>query len=86
MRKRHEDTPGNDGFAEEGHYRIRVRGHLGTRWSGAFGGLRITPEADGATVIEGFIRDQAALHAVLRQVRDLGLELLSVGRGPPREP
>ena len=72
---RHEEHPGR--------YQLRVRGHLGPRWAARFDGMTLTPEEDGTTLIDGVVEDQAALHAVLRQIRDLGLELVSVSRGPP---
>ena len=57
-------------------YRIDIKGVLGTRWSEHFGGLSVTPQGD-RTVIRGSM-DQAALHGLLTQVRDLGLQLLGV--------
>ncbi len=67
-------------------YQIRVRGHLGREWSDWFGGLTVTLEANGDTLLTGPVADQAALHGLLKRVRDLGLPLLSVtaivpGRG-----
>jgi len=59
-------------------YEIRVRGHLDDRWSGRFPELTLTRQADGTTVLRGRKLDQAALHAVLRRIRDLGLPLVSV--------
>ncbi|WP_210480773.1 hypothetical protein [Naasia sp. SYSU D00948] len=61
-----------------GGYAIRVRGHLDTRWADWFDGLTLTQEADGSTLLQGSIPDQAALHGVLHRVRDLGLPLVSV--------
>ncbi len=61
-------------------YQIRVKGRLGPRWAGWFAGLTITPEANGDTLLTGPVVDQAALHGLLRRVRDLGLPLLSVMR------
>ena len=61
-------------------YRFRVRGHLDDRWSEWFEGLVIHLEEDGTTVLVGPVVDQAALHGVLIQIRDLGLPLLSVKR------
>jgi len=61
-------------------YRIRVRGHLDDRWTDWFGGLELQREDDGTTVLVGPIVDQAALHGVLKGIRDLGLPLLSVDR------
>lgn len=59
-------------------YRIRVQGHLGSHWSDWFDGLTITNEPTGEAVLIGPIPDQAALHAILTRVRDLGLTLVSV--------
>ena len=64
-------------------YQIRIRGHLGPRWTERFGGLGITLEDNGDTLLTGPVVDQAALHGVLRSVRDLGLPLLSVVRIDP---
>jgi hypothetical protein len=59
-------------------YRICVQGQLDRRWSSWFDGLEIVPQADGTTLLTGFIRDQAALHGMLMKIRDLGLPLLAV--------
>ncbi len=59
-------------------YQIRLKGHLGCQWADWFGGLTITLEDDGDTVLTGPVVDQAALHGLLRKVRDLGMPLLSV--------
>ena len=64
-------------------YQIRVRGHLGRQWADRFGGLTVTPEDTGDTLLTGPVVDQAALHGLLRRVRDLGLPLLSVMRLEP---
>ena len=64
-------------------YQIRVKGRLGPRWAGWFAGLTITPAGDGDTLLTGPVVDQAALHGLLRKVRDLGLPLLSVMRLEP---
>jgi hypothetical protein len=58
-------------------YQIRIKGHLGPRWSEWFEGLTITPEGDGETLLTGPVADQAALHGLLRKVRDLGMPLIS---------
>lgn len=65
---------------EPGYYEIRIRGHLDDRWTGWFDGLTITMKEDGDTLITGPVVDQAALHGLLRKVRDLGMPLLSVNR------
>ena len=64
-------------------YEIRVRGHLEARWVKWFDGLAITLDENGDTLLTGPVTDQAALHGLLRQVRDVGLPLLSVN---PVEP
>ncbi len=64
-------------------YAIRLQGHLDDRWAGWFGGLTITLEEDGCTLLTGPVVDQAALYGLLRKVRDLGMPLLSVNRVEP---
>jgi hypothetical protein len=65
------------------YYEIRLKGHLDDRWADWFEGLTITLEEDGDTILTGPVIDQAALHGLLKKVRDLGLPLLSVS---PVEP
>jgi hypothetical protein len=64
-------------------YEIRVRGHLDARWANQFEGLTITLEEDGNTLLTGPVIDQAALHGMLKKVRDLGLPLVSVNPVKP---
>ena len=64
-------------------YQIRLKGHLGRQWTDWFGGLTITLEENGDTLLVGPVVDQAALHGLLRKVRDLGMPLLSVNRVEP---
>ncbi len=59
-------------------YQIRIKGHLSHQWIDWFEGLTITLEEDGNTLLTGIVVDQAALHGLLKKVRDLGLPLLSV--------
>ena len=59
-------------------YQIRIKGHLGREWTDWFGGLTITALDNGETLLTGPVIDQAALHGLLRKVRDLGMPLLSV--------
>lgn len=68
---------------EPGHYEIRIKGHLDNRWANWFDGLVITALDNGETVLTGPVIDQAALHGMLRKVRDLGLPLLSVTHVEP---
>jgi hypothetical protein len=67
-------------------YQIRVKGHLDSQWADWFEGLIITLEEDGDTLLTGPVSDQAALHGLLKKVRDLGLSLLSVNQVPSLEP
>jgi hypothetical protein len=66
-----------------GHYELRIRGHLDTRWAAWFDGLSLTHEGDGTTVIRGPVVDQAALHGLLTKVRDLGMPLIAVTQLDP---
>jgi len=68
---------------EPGLYEIRIKGHLDDRWSDWFGDLTITLEDNGDTLLTGPVVDQAALHGLLKRVRDLGMPLVSVS---PLEP
>lgn len=63
-----------------GRYAIRIRGHLGKTWATRFDGMTITLTPDGETILTGDVVDQAALHGLLRTIRDSGLELLAVNR------
>jgi hypothetical protein len=59
-------------------YQIRVKGHLDSPWTNWFEGLAITQEDDGITLLTGPVVDQAALHGLLKKVRDLGMPLVSL--------
>jgi hypothetical protein len=61
-------------------YQIRLKGHLGRQWTDWFDGLTITLEDNGDTLLTGPVADQAALHGLLKKVRDLGLTLLSLNQ------
>lgn len=61
-------------------YQIRIRGQLGEQWTDWFGGMTITLDETGDTLLTGVLVDQAELHGLLRKVRDLGMALVSVNR------
>jgi hypothetical protein len=61
-------------------HQIRIKGHLGPEWTEWFEGMAVTREENGDTLLTGPVVDQAALHGLIKKVRDLGLPLLSVKR------
>ncbi len=61
-------------------YEIRLKGHLDAQWAAWFDGLTITLEEDGDTFLTGPVVDQAAMHGLLKKVRDLGMTLISVNQ------
>jgi hypothetical protein len=63
---------------ESGLFEIRLKGHLNERWAVWFGEVTITLEDNGNTLLICPGADQAALHGLLKRVRDLGMPLLSV--------
>ena len=63
-------------------YQIKIKGHLVPQWTDWFEGLTITLE-DGNTLLTGPVIDQAALHGLLKKVRDLNMLLLSVNSVDP---
>ena len=64
-------------------YQIRIEGHLGPGWTEWFDGMDITLTDNGDTLLTGPVVDQAALHGLLRKVRDLGIPLISAIRVEP---
>ncbi len=63
---------------ESGLYEIRIKGHLDNQWADWFEGLTITLEENGDTLLTGPVVDQAALHSLIKKIRDLGMPLVSV--------
>ncbi len=76
------DAPTED-HAKPGLYEIRLKGHLEARWADRFEDMIITLAENGETLLTGPVVDQAALHGLLRKVRDLGLPLISINRVEP---
>ena len=70
----------NSDPSQKNIYQFRIKGHLGERWSDGFEGFTITNECDGSTTLTCEMIDQAALHGLIKKIRDLGIPLLSVNR------
>ena len=66
-------------------YCLRIAGHLDPHWSAWFDGLELAYDTDGTTTMTGLVADQAALHGLLRKIRDLGVPLLEITRVTTRE-
>lgn len=64
-------------------YQIKVDGQLSEQWQMWFDHMTLTQTEDGGTLLTGLVEDQAALHGLLRKVRDLGLPLISVVQMQP---
>ena len=61
----------------KGKAEIKVEGHLDKRWKDWFEGMEISYQGTN-TVLSGRIKDEAHLHGLLNQIRDLNLKLISV--------
>lgn len=61
-------------------YQIRIKGHLDEKWSDWFGDVTIMHENNGVTLFTCQVVDQAALHGLLKRIRDLGIPLISMNR------
>jgi hypothetical protein len=61
----------------KGKSRFIVQGHLDKKWMYWFEGMQISYEGKN-TMLSGNIKDEAHLHGILNQIRDLNLKLMSV--------
>ncbi len=63
---------------ELNYYGIKIKGEIDTSWQDWFDGMAIASTDDGNTILSSGNIDQAALHGVLKKIRDLGLPIISV--------
>jgi len=82
--KRHAIGKDKIGQNDMSIYQISVQGQLDQQWSLWFEGLTVSVGEDDETVLTGVVADQAALHGLLRKIRDLGMPLLAVTRIEPK--
>lgn len=75
-----EDAGSGAGRERAMAYEIRVEGELGQDWADWFCPGAFSSAENGTTLVGCALADQAALHGLLRKIRDLGLPLLSVRR------
>ena len=61
----------------KGKTEIRIEGYLDNKWNDWFEGMVISYEG-ATTILSGNIKDEAHLHGVLNQIRDLNLKLISI--------
>ncbi len=70
-------------FPAETVYELRISGRLGNSTQTWFEDMEVTVDESSSpvqTIIQGPMRDQAALYGLISRIRDLGLTLLSVNR------
>jgi hypothetical protein len=63
-----------------GYYEIKVQGYIDEEWVNWFSNIRVSYDADGFSILSGYMVDQSALHGILAQIRDLALPLVSLNR------
>lgn|GEM_PF-597137 len=73
-----DETPSEPNPSQVSLYELKLQGHLGNEWTEWFEGAVIVPQDNGDTILTCAVRDQAALHGLLKRVRDLGMTLLAV--------
>ena len=78
FQKQSGSNPRRQVLDEPAIYEFKVAAHVSDQCATWFDGLEIARDNQGNTLLLGTIIDQAALHGVLKKVRDLGLPLVSV--------
>jgi hypothetical protein len=66
-----------DQTIDQVRYQVVIRGRLGEYLASAFDQLEVDSRP-GQTMLTGNFADQAQLHGLLSQLRDLGMHLISV--------
>ncbi len=61
----------------KGKTKIKVKEHLDKKWMDRFEGMYISYEGEN-TILTGNLKDEAHIHGILNQIRDLNLKLISV--------
>lgn len=56
---------------------IKIQGRLDGNWKDFFENMEITYEGDH-TLLTGMIRDEAHMHGILNQLRDLNIRLIAI--------
>ena len=59
-------------------FQIRIQGQINESWSDWLGGLTITVQPEGETLLAGPIADQAALHGIMDRLYAMNLSILSI--------
>ncbi len=67
-----ETATSTEDFDEPGLYEIRIKGQLDGQWAAWFGGLTITLEDNGNTLLTGTVADQVSMAKVLEVVDQYG--------------
>lgn len=61
----------------KGKMKIKVQEHLDINRKDCFEGMEMSHEGPH-TILSGILKDEAHLHGILNQIRDLNLKLISV--------
>lgn len=61
----------------KGKTKITIQGLLDKEWKSSFEGMEISYEGAN-TILNGDIKDEAHLHGIMNQLRDLNLKLISI--------